>query len=71
MLRDIVKISKHKGAKMLKVTHNKKVYHINKEKLSYIIERLSGEKVKEKELKKYMRKFKLYDEYFLENINKA
>jgi len=56
---------------MLKVTHNKKVYHINKEKLSYIIERLSGEKVKEKELKKYMRKFKLYDEYFLENINKA
>ena len=54
---------------MIKITYNKKVYHINKEKLSYIIERLNGAKVEDKDLRKYMRKFRLYDEYFLEHVN--
>lgn len=54
---------------MIKITHNKRVYHIQKEKLLYILKRISNEKINEKDIKRYLKKYHLYDEYFLENIN--
>jgi len=70
ILRDIVKIhEKELRMKTIKIDYNNKVYHIHKEKLSYVIERLNGSKVNDKEIKKYMEKFCLYDEYFLEHVN--
>ena len=55
---------------MIKITHNKILYHIEKKKIIYILERLSNKKVEEKDIKKYMRKFKLYDEDFLGQMEK-
>lgn len=54
---------------IIEIRYKKKVYYIEKEKLSYVIERLNGSKIEDVNLKKYMRKFCLYDEYFLEHVN--
>ena len=54
---------------MIKISHNNKVYHIQKEKLSYILEKLNKAKVNKDEVEELMRKFCLMDEYFLKHIN--
>ena len=55
---------------MLKVPYKNKIYHVQKEKLSQVLEKLNGSKVSEKDFLNYMEKFHLMDEYFLEHINK-
>lgn len=55
---------------MIKISWNKKIYHIQKEKLISILEKISEKEINEKEIKKYLTKYKLYNEYFLKNINK-
>lgn len=55
---------------MIKIKYENKIYQIEKEKLIFILEKLNNEKIKENEIEKYLEKFKLYDKYFLENINK-
>ena len=54
---------------MITISHNNKVYHIEKEKLTFVLEKLSGKTIKENEIKKLMEKFCLYDESFLKRIN--
>jgi len=54
---------------MIKIMYNNKLYHIHKEKLNYVLEKLKGAKVNENEIKRLMEKFGLYDEYFLEHVN--
>ena len=54
---------------MIKVAFKNKVYHIKKEKLSYVLEKLNGSKVNEEEFLNLMERFCLMDEYFLEHIN--
>ncbi len=54
---------------MIKISYNDKVYHIQKEKLSYVLEKLNGAKVDESEFLEAMEKFYLMDEYFLEHVN--
>ncbi len=59
---------------MLDINHNNKLYHIKKKNIIFVLEKLSGKRIKEsteeKEIRKLMRKYHLYDEYFLENVNK-
>lgn len=55
---------------MIEVQHNNKIYHIQKEKLSKVLEKLNGSKVSENEFLNYMEKFYLMDEYFLDHVNK-
>ena len=55
---------------MFKITHNNKCYSVDKDKLVYILERLTNKKVEEKEIRKLLKKYHLYDEYFLEHVNK-
>ena len=52
------------------IIHDKKKYRIENEKLIYILEKLEQRKIKEEEIKLLMHKYNLYDEGFLENINK-
>ena len=54
---------------MIKISYNDKVYHIQKEKLSHVLEKLNGAKVCEDEFLSTMEKFCLMDEYFLEHVN--
>ena len=46
------------------------LYHINKEKLTFVLEKLSNGKVDEREIEELMRKFQLYDESFLRKVNR-
>lgn len=55
---------------MIKISYKNKLYKIQKDKLLYVLSRLKSENVKESEIEELMEKYKLYDEYFLENINK-
>ena len=55
---------------MIKITHNKKVYYVEKLKIIYVLKKISNKEIKEKDIRKYMRKYHLYDDYFLENVNK-
>ena len=67
----MVEISKEqRSVKMIEITYNNKLYHIQKEKLTFVLEKLKGSKVNENEIKELMKKFELYDEHFLEHVNK-
>ena len=54
---------------MLYIIYNNKKYCIQKHKLMLVIEKLNGEKINEDEIEKYLKKFNLYDDYFLKNVN--
>ena len=54
---------------MIKISYNDKVYHIQKEKLSHVLEKLNGTKVNEDKFLEAMEKFHLLDEYFLKHVN--
>ena len=54
---------------MIKIPYNNKIYHINKEKLTFVLEKLSNRKVDEREIEELMQKFQLYDESFLRKVN--
>lgn len=54
----------------MKILFNDKKYEINKKKLLYVLDVLNGSKVECKDIEKFMKKFKLFDEYFLENVNR-
>ena len=56
---------------MIKISFNNKIYKIDKDKLLYVLSKLESKDVKEDEIEKLLNKYKLYDEYFLENILKA
>ena len=53
---------------MIKISFNNKIYKIDKDKLLYVLSKLESKDVKEDEIEKLLNKYKLYDEYFLENI---
>ena len=55
---------------MIKISFNNKEYFIDKEKLKFILEKLNGSKVSDDEVLNLMKKFCLYDECFLEKLNK-
>lgn len=55
---------------MIKIIHNKKVYYIEKQKILYTLKKIINADVKEEEIRELMKKYHLYDEYFLENISK-
>lgn len=55
---------------MIKITLNDKEYLINKKKLKFVLEKLKGSTVSDNEIFAVMKKFYLYDEYFLKNLNK-
>ena len=54
----------------IEIKYNDKVYLIDKNKLLYVLSKLKNTKIKESEIESLMEKYKLYDEYFLKNINK-
>lgn len=55
---------------MINIYYNKKLYQIKKDNLVIILHRLLGKEVEDKKIKKYLKKYKLYNEDFLANINK-
>ena len=55
---------------MLTVEFENKKYFLEKNKLIYILEKLEQKEVKEENIEELMNKYNLYDEEFLENINK-
>ena len=55
---------------MLTVEFENKKYFLEKNKLIYILEKLEQKEVKEENIEELMNKYSLYDEEFLENINK-
>lgn len=55
---------------MIQIECNGKTYKINKAKLINVLNRLNNEYIDESNIEEFLEKFKLYDEYFLENINK-
>lgn len=56
--------------RIMKILFDNKEYEINKEKLLYVLEKLECSKVENKNIEKLMKKFNLFDEYFLENLNR-
>lgn len=55
--------------RVIKILFNNKEYKIQKDKLMYVLEKLNCTPVKEFEIDDLMKKFKLYDEWFLGNVN--
>jgi len=55
---------------MLYILFKNKIYKIKKEKLLQTLSKLNNKSIKEDEITTLMQKYKLYDEDFLENINK-
>lgn len=55
---------------MINIYHKKKLYQIKKEKLIFVIGKLINKKIDERKIKKYLKRLNLYDENFLNNINK-
>ena len=55
---------------MIKISFNNKIYMIDKDKLKFVLTKLNNGKVNDSEILELMNKYHLYDEYFLENINK-
>ena len=55
---------------MINIIYRKKLYQIQKEKLVYVLEKINGEKIDKKKIKKYMKKYKLFDEMFLKTMTK-
>lgn len=54
----------------MKIIFNNIEYEINENKLLCVLNILNGSMVKSCDIEKFMEKFKLFDEYFLKNINK-
>lgn len=54
----------------IKISHKNTIYTINKAKLIYVLEKLTSKNVDEKEILSSMKKYYLFDSYFLKNINK-
>lgn len=57
----------------MNILYEDKSYEIDSESLSFVLTHLSGidtSSFDEKEIKKYMKKYKLFDEVFLTNISK-
>ncbi len=54
---------------MIEIYHNKKLYQIQKEKLIFIIEKLTDKKVDERKIKKHLKRLNLYNDDFLKNVN--
>ena len=54
---------------MIKIYFKNKTYKLDKKKLLNILSILEAREIKEFEIKFLMKKFDLYEEYFLNNIN--
>lgn len=62
-----------KTANFIIIHHKNKKYSVNIEKLNFVISSLEGKKViikDENDAKVYFEKYELYDEIFLNNIDK-
>ena len=55
---------------MIKIVFKKKEYFIEKDKIMFILSKLHDEKIAENMIIDLMKKYQLFDEDFLENINK-
>ena len=55
---------------MIKIVFKDKEYLISKDKVIFILEKLFCSKVCEEEIIDLMKKYQLFDEIFLENVNK-
>ena len=53
---------------MVEIVFNGKKYHLDKEKLIFILSKLNNSSIKEDEIEKLMKKYQLFDEYFLKQI---
>lgn len=53
---------------MIRIIHKKKEYLINKEKIIFILAKLSNKKIKENEIEILLKKYHLLNEHFLENL---
>ena len=55
---------------MYKITYRKKTYSINPKKLIYVLSRFENlVSSKEDSIDRLLKKYDLYDEYFLEHVN--
>ena len=54
---------------MITIEFNNKEYSINKDKLVFALEKLSGEQINENDILKLMHKYHLFDDYFLTHVN--
>lgn len=54
----------------IKISHKNITYTINKEKLIYVLNELRQENIDESKILDLMKKYNLFDEYFLKTINK-
>jgi len=57
----------------MEVTFKDKIYKLDNKKVIYVLSRLTNknlDNINEDEIVKLMKKYELYDEIFLENINK-
>ena len=55
---------------MINIYYNKKLYQIKKEKLLMLLNKLLDKEIDEKKIRKYLKRYNLYNENFLKNINK-
>ena len=53
----------------MNIYYNRKLYQIKKEKLIVVLQMLLGGEIEEKKIKKYLKRYNLYNEDFLKNIN--
>ena len=54
----------------IKISHKNVIYTIRKDKLLCILSKLSSKIIEESEIIDLMKKYELFDEYFLKTINK-
>ncbi|MBR5304341.1 MAG: hypothetical protein IKU37_05895 [Candidatus Gastranaerophilales bacterium] len=54
----------------IKISHKNITYTIRKEKLIYTLSKLASKNIDESEILELMKKYNLFDEYFLKTINK-
>lgn len=55
---------------MIKIVYKNREYSIQKDKIIFVLSKLQKKKIQESEILDLMCKYKLFDEIFLENINK-
>lgn len=54
----------------IKISHKNIVYTIRKNKLLYVLKKLNSKNIDEADILNLMKKYNLFDEYFLKTINK-
>ena len=55
---------------MINIYYNKKLYQIQKEKLKMVLQKLLDFELEDKNIKKYLKRYRLCNDEFLKRVNK-